>query len=181
MPIISAFAPILVLVFATGDYAGAASVVGLLSLAAASLGAYYVVAIGTNLAQRTGPLAWTTFVAPALNVALNALLIPVWGMVGAGLASLAANLASTSLVYMVSQRLYPLPFQPLRILAIWLSGSLCVAFAGVFNAVARPSAWISFLLAAILLTLYTLSLFASRTITISEVRLGMQRIRGVNR
>src|SRR5207248_8691665 len=51
---LAALAPVLLRVLATGKYAGAAPVVGLLALAASALGAYYVMALGVNLAQRTG-------------------------------------------------------------------------------------------------------------------------------
>jgi O-antigen/teichoic acid export membrane protein len=166
---LAALAPVLLRVLATGRYAAAASVIGLLALAASALGAYYVVAIGVNLSQRTGQIAWTTIVAAALNLALNALLIPLWGIVGAGVAALAANLTSVSLVYAMSQRYYPLPYRPFQLLAIWLAGLVCVALAAIFSVVVQPSVWLSLAFAAGLLAAYTLVLFAISAIRASEV------------
>jgi O-antigen/teichoic acid export membrane protein len=166
---LAALAPLLLRIFATGKYADAASVIGLLALATSALGAYYVVATGVNLVQRTGQIAWTTIVAAALNVALNALLIPIWGIVGAGLAALAANLTSTGLVYAMSQRYYPLPYRPLQLLTIWLSGSVCVILAALFNVVVQPPILISIGFTLILLAAYTVVLFIISAITMSEL------------
>jgi O-antigen/teichoic acid export membrane protein len=167
--LLAAVSPILIRIIATEEFAAATSVIGLQALAAAALGAYYVVSIGVNLAQRTGQIAWTTITAAALNVALNALLIPLWGMIGAGIALLAANLTSTTLVYVVSQRFYPLPYQPLKMLFIWLSGSLCVALASIINVTVHPPLVLSVALAVVLLAAYTLGLFVASIITAREL------------
>lgn len=168
--LLSAFAPVLLLLFTSSSYVAAASVIGLLSLAAAALGAYYLVATGVNLAQRTGQIAWTTLVAAGTNLALNALLIPLWGIVGAGLAALAANLTSTILVYTMSQRYYPLPYEAGKIATTWLVGSACVAAAGVFNAVAAPGLLMTLVLAVLLTVVYAAALFAARVVTVRDLR-----------
>ena len=69
--LMSALAPAILSVLTNRDYAQAASVIGLLSLAAAASGTYYVVSIGLNLAQRTGPVAWIAIAAAVANVVLN--------------------------------------------------------------------------------------------------------------
>lgn len=168
--LLAALAPILLRILTGPDYAEASSVIGLLALGAAALGAYYVVAIGVNLAQRTGQIAWTTIAAAAVSLALNALLIPLWGIVGAGLASLAANLTSTALVYTVSQRYHPLPYRYYKLLGIWLVGSACVAAAAIFNAAAHPPIWLSLLFAPALTALYTAALFGGRVVSLREIR-----------
>lgn len=161
-------APILLLLLAPGYFA-AASVIGVLSLAAASLGAYYVSAIGVIIAQRTGQVGWTTIVAACANLALNALLISIWGIVGAAVASLAANLLSTTLVYAVSQRVYPLPYEPVKMLLIWLAGSACVAAAAIFNMALQPSILMSTLFTLLTTTAFIAALFATRTITLKQI------------
>jgi O-antigen/teichoic acid export membrane protein len=167
--LMSALAPAILAVLTNKDYAQASSVIGLLSLAAAASGAYYVVSIGINLAQRTGLVAWTTIAAALSNVVLNLALIPLWGLVGAGIASLAANLLSTVLVYMMAQRVYNLPYESMRVLIIWLVGGACVAGAGVFNAVIAPPVWLSALAACALLLFFAATLLVARIITPSEI------------
>jgi O-antigen/teichoic acid export membrane protein len=167
--LMAALAPAILALLTSKDYAQASSVIGLLSLAAAASGAYYVVSVGLNLAQRTGLVAWTTIAAAASNVVLNLALIPLWGIVGAGIASLAANLLSTILVYIMAQRVYHLPYESMRVLIIWLVGGLCVAAAGVFNSVAAPPAWLSALTACVLLLVFAGTLFVARIVTPREI------------
>lgn len=168
--LMSALAPALLVVFTTGEYASAVAVIGLLSLSATALGAYYVVAIGVNLAQRTGQVAWTTITAAALNIGLNALLIPAWGILGAGVAALSANLTSTILIYRASQRFHPLPYSPGKIATTWLAGSACVAAAGIVNVAVQPLPWVSALFGVGLVGAYVIVLFASRVVMAGEVR-----------
>ena len=175
--LLAGFAPLLIKIFLRKDYASASSVIGLLALAAAALGAYYVVAIGVNLAQRTGQIAWTTIAAAGTNLALNALLIPVWGIVGAGLAALAANLTSSALVYMMSQRYHRLPYETLKLLVIWAAGLACVALEGMFNGAATPLlASVGF--AVLLLVAYAVVLFAISAVRVSEVRVAWSAVAG---
>ncbi len=170
--LMAGLAPLLVQIFAQGqDYRQAAAVIGLLALGAVALGAYYVVATGVNLAQRTGQIAWTTLASAATSLALNALLIPGWGIVGAGLAGLAANLTSTTLIFVVSQRVWPLPFQTGRLLATWLIGSLCVAVAGVVYALAQPALWLTLPITLALAGVYTVALFIGGIITPRDIRM----------
>jgi O-antigen/teichoic acid export membrane protein len=169
--LMAGLAPLLVQIFARGeDYGQAAAVIGLLALGAVALGAYYVVATGVNLAQRTGQIAWTTLASAAVSLALNALLIPSWGIIGAGLAGLAANLTSTVLIFAVSQRVWPLPFQTGRLLATWLIGAVCVAGAGVGYAVAQPALWLTLPITLALAGAYTLALFLGGILTPRDIR-----------
>jgi O-antigen/teichoic acid export membrane protein len=173
-------APLLVQIFARGeDYGPAAAVIGLLALGAVALGAYYVVATGVNLAQRTGQIAWTTLVSALVSLTLNALLIPSWGIIGAGLAGLAANLTSTTLIFRVSQRVWPLPFQTGRLLATWLIGSGCVAVAGVVYAALKPSPWLALPLTLALAASYTLALFLGGILTPRDLRVARSSLAGL--
>ena len=70
-----------------------------------------MVSIGMNLAQRTGPVAWTTIAAAIANLVLNLTLIPVWGIVGAGFPRLPQilNLGHSGLCNSPASVLSPLP------------------------------------------------------------------------
>jgi O-antigen/teichoic acid export membrane protein len=173
-------API-VLLLAKGDYAPASSVIGLLALASAALGAYYVVAIGVNIAQRTGQVGWTTMVAAAANLALNATLIPLWGIVGAGIASLVANLLSVVLLYAMSQRVYPLPYEGVRMASVWLVGAVAVGIAGAFNIVVHPSVWVSVAFTLLLFLGYVAALFLLGAVTPGQLSVGLSAVRSALR
>ena len=173
-------API-VLLLAKGDYAPASSVVGLLALAAVSVGLYYISALGLSLAQRTGHVGWTNIVAALASVVLNATLIPVWGIVGAAIASLAANLLLVVLLYGMSQRVYPIPFDGLRMSGVWLVGSAAVAIAANFNMALQPPVWMSVAFTTVLMLAYVAALFLLKAITPGQVSLGLAGVRAALR
>jgi O-antigen/teichoic acid export membrane protein len=168
--LLTGFAPLLLSLAAPPAYSRAAGVIGPLALAAAALGAYYIVATGVNLAQRTGYTAATTIAAAILNLTLNAVLIPQWGIIGAGLAALAANLASTVLIYLAAQRVWPLPYQRARLLIIWLAGSGCIMVAGFVNEVAPPALPLALALAPAPALAYAGVLLISGVVTPREIR-----------
>ena len=130
-------------------------------------------------AHRPDPL--TTLASAAVSLALNALLIPTLGIIGAGLAGLAANLTSTTLIFVVSQRVWPLPFQTGRLLATWLIGSACVAVAGVVYAVAQPALSMTIPITLGLAGVYTLALFLGGILTPRDLRVARSSLANVAR
>ncbi|MDP9308728.1 MAG: oligosaccharide flippase family protein [Actinomycetota bacterium] len=93
-------------------------VVGLLVLAVVSFGISSVAMAGVSYARRTDVLAGITLSAAALNIGLNFILIPPFGMVGAALANLSAYLLLAALYYVVAQRMYPTPYELGKLLTI---------------------------------------------------------------
>lgn len=91
-------------------------------------GAYTIGASGLGMVGRTAPLATTMAVAAAAAVLLNVLLIPVIGILGAAVSTLASYLLLAVLSGAVSQRHYPVPWQLGRASAILgLAGALSAA------------------------------------------------------
>ncbi len=97
------------------EYARAGPLV-LLMAPAVLLVERYIFAPGFWIAKRTGLQAALSALAAALAFALAYLLIGAFGLVGAGLASLASALFFFSSWWMVSRRLYPIPVAWLRLL-----------------------------------------------------------------
>ena len=108
-------------------FAESSRVVGPLAFAAVAFGAYIVVAIGVGRAKRTQFNWVVTGVAAAVNIGLNLLLIPPYGMMGAAIATIAAY--STMFVGMVwwAQRIYPVPYQWRRVATAAAAGVALVA------------------------------------------------------
>jgi O-antigen/teichoic acid export membrane protein len=100
----------ILLIMTTPAYVAAYQVVGILCLGLVAKGSYYIVGVGLGLKKKTGHLAWIAIVAAVLNIGLNFLLIPGFGMRGAALATLFSYAFSTVLLYFVAQRHYPIPF-----------------------------------------------------------------------
>ncbi|HUG64852.1 MAG TPA: oligosaccharide flippase family protein [Gaiellaceae bacterium] len=108
-------------------FAESSRVVGPLAFSTVAFAAYIVVAIGVGRAKRTQFNWVVTGAAAAVNVALNLLLIPSYGMMGAAIATVAAY--STMFVGMVwwSQRIYPVPYQWRRVVTAAAAGIALVA------------------------------------------------------
>jgi O-antigen/teichoic acid export membrane protein len=107
--------PWIVDLLAADEFAESSRVVGPLAFSTVSYAAYIVVAIGVGRARRTQFNWVVTGLAALVNVALNLLLIPPYGMIGAAIATVAAY--STMAVGMAwwSQRIYPVPYQWRRV------------------------------------------------------------------
>src|SRR5262245_61267286 len=109
-------APWLVDLLARGPgFARAADAVGLLSFAATAYAGYTVVAIGIGRARQTQFNWVVSGIAAAINIGLNVALIPLYGMIGAAIATLAAYLALFLLMVLNSSRVYPVDYQWRRV------------------------------------------------------------------
>ena len=108
-------------------YEESSRVVGPLAFSTVAFAGYIVVAIGVGRAKRTQFNWVVTGAAAAVNIGLNLLLIPPYGMMGAAIATVAAY--STMFVGMVwwSQRIYPVPYQWRRVVTAAGAGLALVA------------------------------------------------------
>ena len=70
---------------------------------------------GISLTRKTGFFAIYAGVAAVVNIGLNLVLIPVWGMEGAAAATAVAYVLLTGLYYRRSQLLYPTPYEPAKL------------------------------------------------------------------
>jgi O-antigen/teichoic acid export membrane protein len=112
---------------AAPDFAESSRVVGPLAFSTVAFAGYIVVAIGVGRAKRTQFNWVVTGAAAAVNIGLNLLLIPPYGMMGAAIATVAAY--STMFVGMVwwSQKIYPTPYQWRRVVTAAAAGLALVA------------------------------------------------------
>jgi O-antigen/teichoic acid export membrane protein len=85
-------------------------------------GVYLLTSIGLNITKRTQYYPAATMTAAATNVALNFLLIPAYGIVGAAWANGAAYAVQAGLGYAFSQRFYPIAYEWGRIARVCLAG-----------------------------------------------------------
>ena len=94
----------------------ASEAVALLSFGGAAYIAYTVMAIGSGRARKTQWNWVIAGVAAAVNIALNVLLIPPYGMEGAAIATAAAYVALFLGMVVYSQEVYYVPYQWRRVL-----------------------------------------------------------------
>ena len=108
-------APWLVQFLTTEDFYSAERVVAPLAFAAAAFGAYIVVVIGIGRARQTRSNWWITGAAAVINVALNLVLIPPYGMMGAAAATAAAYGVLFLGMTWKAQRVFAVPYQWRRV------------------------------------------------------------------
>jgi O-antigen/teichoic acid export membrane protein len=106
-------------------YAAAADVVTWTALGVFFQGAYLLTSIGLNITKHTQYYPASTVVAAAANIALNFLLVPGFGILGAAWANAAAYALQAILAFRFSQRFYPIEYETRRIAL--LAGAALVA------------------------------------------------------
>jgi O-antigen/teichoic acid export membrane protein len=100
------------------DFWPAADVVPPLAFSAVAFGGYIVMAIGVGRARRTQFNWVVTGVAAALNVTLNLVLIPPYGMNGAAIATLASYTVMFVGMTLNAQHVYRVPYQWRRVVTL---------------------------------------------------------------
>lgn len=110
--------PLLLQVFVTKAYSGAVVLVTPLIVSQVAYGAYYIFSTGLEIRQRPYHLMWSILLAALLNTLLNILFIPQLGAFGASVATAISYIAATISVGIVSQKLYPLPYDINRFLCV---------------------------------------------------------------
>ena len=109
-------APWLVRLLTTPEFQEGERVVAPLAFGGMAYAAYIVMAIGVGRAKRT-QFNWAiTGVAALVNVALNLILIPPYGMMGAAAATVAAYAVMFAAMTWYAQRVFPTPYQWRRVL-----------------------------------------------------------------
>jgi O-antigen/teichoic acid export membrane protein len=108
---LAVFARDLVKLVAPPDFAPAADVVALLSLAYLLGGLSILMMTGMGVAKQTTSLGWIAGAAAVANIGLNLLLIPVWGMEAAAATTVLANVILVVGAWYYSERIYPVPYE----------------------------------------------------------------------
>jgi len=88
---------------------------------------------GINIAKKTSVNARSIFVVAILNIGLNILLIPLFGYIGAAVATLIAQIVYFLFVYYFAQKYYPIPYEILKVLKIICTGILIYIISTLTN------------------------------------------------
>lgn len=125
--------------------------VGLISAAVTLYALYMVLVVILGRTGRTEFNFPATIAALVANVALNLILVPPLGIVGAGLALVASYVVVVGLMYWFTQRLFPVPYEWGRLARVLLTASAVVAFGelllptdGLPGLVLRALVWLAY-------------------------------------
>jgi O-antigen/teichoic acid export membrane protein len=147
--------------------------VGLIATAVTLYAVYMVLVVILGRTGRTEFNLPATLAALAANVVLNLILVPPLGIVGAGLALVASYLVVLGLMYVFTQRLFPVPYQWGRLGRVVLTSAVLV---GLGELLMPTSGALGLLGRAALFAAYPLALFASGFFTPGE-RIWLRRLR----
>jgi O-antigen/teichoic acid export membrane protein len=165
------FAPHLLLIinlYTHKNWSGAAPAIGPLAMGTVFSAMYFVVQTGAYIVRRTSVIAITMGIAASVTVLLNFLLIPHLGILGAAFATALGHLTALISIYIVAQRLAPVPYHLDKLTITILAASIVIAAAPIV----RGNTLIGDLLMKLLiLTIYSGALFASRTVTREDLLL----------
>ncbi len=139
---------------AAPEFFGSFKAIGLLSTAIELYALYLVLVVILGRTGRTEFNFPATAAATAVNVGLNLLLVPAWGIVGAAAALVASYVVVLALMYAFTQRLFPVPYEWGRLLrivviaaALVAAGELLLPTAGAAGLAGRVAVWLCYPLA----------------------------------
>ncbi|MDZ7289967.1 MAG: polysaccharide biosynthesis C-terminal domain-containing protein [candidate division KSB1 bacterium] len=146
----------------TPEFYAAHAVVPILVMAIILYGANQQLDIGLVIKERTKYLMYNSLTAAAINLLLNYLLIPAYGMMGAAVATLVAYLANCILNFFFSQRFYPIRYEWSRVLQISvIAGGLCLITEILpVNSLGYGLIWLPIVTAAYWLALFFIGFFS---------------------
>jgi O-antigen/teichoic acid export membrane protein len=141
----------LVRIFAAPDFFASYEAVGLISTAVTLYALYMVLLVILGRTGRTEFNFPATVAALVANVALNLVLVPPLGIVGAGIALLVSYLVVVALMYGFTQRLFPVPYEWGRLARVVLVSTALVALGelllpteGALGLLGRVALWLTY-------------------------------------
>jgi O-antigen/teichoic acid export membrane protein len=146
---------LMLLTYKNPAFWAAAPVIPVVVLAYLLHGAFLLTSVGIAIAKQARYYPLVTAITAALNIAANLLLVPRFGMLGAAWATVVSYAAMAGLGFVLSRRLYPIPFEASRLLRLAAAAGL-----GYLVSLLAPSA----LVPAVAVKLVALALFPAAVV-----------------
>ena len=133
----------------------------------ALFGAYMILSIGVNRSKRTKLTPVVNATAAAINIGLNFLLIPAWGIVGAGVSTVVGYAALAGLGFANAQAGYPVSHDWRR---VFRTALVAAVFLLLSAEVVPATGWVGIPARIALLALFPLALVAAGVLNPGERR-----------
>lgn len=119
--VISIFSKEVIILFAKNNplFWKAIPLVPILCITYSLKGLEYIVIFGLHYAKKTKFIAYIVIIGASLNLIFNFLLIPVMGIYGAAVTSLASQLLVIFLIYQSAQKFYKIDYEIIKVLKIF--------------------------------------------------------------
>jgi O-antigen/teichoic acid export membrane protein len=164
---ISIFSKEILFIMATPSFYDAYKVIPLIALSYVLYGFYFILSAGLNLAKKTKYVPFIVGTGAILNLLLNYLLIPTYGMMGAAVATLVSYSVLPIGSYFVSNKFYHISYEWYRIFKIFIVAFLIYVIS-LF--IAFDSIWISVLLKGLILFTYPILLYGLKFFRREEIQ-----------
>jgi O-antigen/teichoic acid export membrane protein len=125
-------APWIVRIIAAPEFFDAQEAVGPVAAGTALYALYMVLLVVLGRTGRTEFNFPATLAGVGSNIGLNLLLVPVWGIVGAGVSLVISYAVVLVLMYAFTQRLFPVPYEWLRLAKVIGSAALMISIGVLF-------------------------------------------------
>jgi O-antigen/teichoic acid export membrane protein len=125
-------APWIVRIFAAPEFFDAQAAVGPVAAGTALYALYMVLLVVLGRSGRTEFNFPATLAGVGSNIGLNLLLVPIWGIVGAGVSLIISYAVVLVLMYVFTQRLFPVPYEWLRLAKVIGSAAVMITIGLVF-------------------------------------------------
>ncbi len=152
---------------AAPEFFGSYKAIGLVATGVTLYALYMVLVVILGRTGRTEFNLPATAAALVANIALNLALVPSLGIVGAGLALVASYLVLLVLMYVFTQRLFPVPYEWGRLIRVL---AVSAALVGLGELLLPTDGFVGLALRALLWLVYPLALFATGFFTAGERR-----------
>lgn len=161
----------------TPAYIGAYSVVGLLCLGLIANGSFYIIGVGLSITKKTHHLAWITILTAGLNIGLNFIFIPGFGIVGAALATTLSFTFSAIILYLIAQEHYFIPYNMKKAGYIYFIGIVMILSGLVIDS-EIPQTSFSLLFTKFLLSsvVFLLLLIGTGVFSLIEIKKGLSAL-----
>jgi O-antigen/teichoic acid export membrane protein len=125
-------APWIVRIIAAPEFFDAQEAVGPVAAGTALYALYMVLLVVLGRTGRTEFNFPATLAGVGVNIGLNLLLVPLWGIVGAGVSLVISYAVVLVLMYAFTQRLFPVPYEWLRLAKVIGSAALMISIGVLF-------------------------------------------------
>lgn len=169
------FARELLTLFATPEYMAGAALVAVLA-PALLLSQMYIFAPGIAIAKKTHWQLWVTLLSAAVSGVANWLLVPLWGIWGAAMATLLASLLFFLCWLTLSQRLYRIPYSWRALLLASLGFVVC-AGVGVQLEATGLALYVTLLLKSLLLCVLLGLVVVCGLVPLADLRAALQQLK----
>jgi O-antigen/teichoic acid export membrane protein len=135
------------------------SIVPVILLAYMFLGVSTNLSAGIYIEKKTQHLPYITFAGAFINVVANFLLIPLWGIMGAAIATLLSYAAMAVILFFVVQGFYPVRYEFERIAKIVVAAGIVFVLSEVVSLKSFEFGWKLFLLGTFAVLVYWMKFF----------------------